>query len=73
MATSPISGALSPTQLAALEQIRALRAPKPVETAPVLQAPAAPVAAKRAAAQPLATAAAPPGNRPRGSILNILA
>jgi hypothetical protein len=73
MATSPISGALSPTRLAALEQIRALRAAKPVQPVPFLQAPAAPVDAKPAAAQPLATAAPPPGNRPRGSILNILA
>ena len=83
MATSPISGALSPTQLAVIEQIRALRAAKPVapsapvQTAAPAQA-AAPVVAKPAAAAPLdrtATITAadpPPANRPRGSILNIV-
>jgi hypothetical protein len=79
MAISPASGALSPTQLAVLEQIRTLRAAKPAAlvqaTAPVRSA--MPVQAKPAAAQPLSTAAATASamaaNRPRGSILNILA
>ncbi len=81
MAISPTSG-LSQTQLAVLEQIRALRAAKPaapvqatasIQSAAPVQAK--PVAAQPAPAQPLATAAtvaAPmPANRPRGSILNI--
>ena len=80
MAVSPASGALSQTQLAVLEQIRALRAAKPIQAAAPVPA-AAP--ARQAAllelrplpAQPLATASAdmPPANRPRGSILNIVA
>jgi hypothetical protein len=74
MATSPVSGTLSPTQLAVLEQIRALRAVKPpIQAAAPVQA-AAPAAPKPAAAQPLAaTAANSAVNRPRGSILNIIA
>jgi hypothetical protein len=74
MAMSPVSGALSPTQLAVLEQIRALRAAKPPVQAAAPVRPAAPVQAKPAAGQSLATAAAnPPANRPRGSILNVIA
>jgi hypothetical protein len=74
MALSPASGALSQTQLAVLEQIRALRAAK--ATAPVqAMAPVpAPAEVKSAAApgQPLATeTSAVSANRPRGSILNI--
>lgn len=71
MAIAPASG-MSPTQLAALEQIRALRAVKP----PVAAAPvAAPVQARPAAQVTTSTnfahTAPPPGNRPRGSLLNI--
>jgi hypothetical protein len=84
MALSPVSGTPSPAQLAVMEQIRALRAAKtatPVQaTAPVQSArpvQAKPVAAQPTPAQPLATASAAsgatPANRPRGSILNILA
>ena len=76
MAISPASGALSQTQLAVLEQIRALRTAKataPVQaTAPIQSA--AQIEAKPAAAKPLATAATAspmPSNRPRGSIINI--
>jgi hypothetical protein len=80
MAISPASGALSQTQLALLEQIRALRAAKSVApaqaTTPIpspLRIEAEPVVAQSAPAQPLATAAAGPmpANRPRGSIINI--
>ena len=80
MAISPASGALSQTQLAVLEQIRALRAAKPVQLAAPVQASApvraaAPSQAKPLAAQPVVTAAAdvPPANSRRGSILNIVA
>jgi len=79
MAASPVSG-LSPTQLAVLEQIRALRAAKaPVAAAAPVQ-PAAPVQAKPAVSPSvdntraaLSAANPPPANRPRGSILNITA
>jgi hypothetical protein len=81
---SPVSGTPSPAQLAVMEQIRALRAAKapasvqataPVQsTAPVR---AKPSAVSSAPAQTLTTASAVsgsmPSNRPRGSILNILA
>ena len=81
MAISPVSGALSQTQLQVLEQIRAMRAAKPAvptpATAPIRSAaPVEPMPlATQPAPQPLATAAATasplPANRPRGSILNI--
>jgi hypothetical protein len=84
MAIAPASGAISQTQLAVLEQIRALRAAKapasvqataPVQSAAPVQAK--PAAAQLAPAQPLALAASAgspmPVNRPRGSILNIVA
>jgi len=82
MAISPASGALSQTQLAVLEQIRALRAAKPAApvqaTAPLQSAAsvhAKPAAAQPVQAHPLATATAAaspmPTSRPRGSILNI--
>jgi len=82
MAISPTSGALSQTQLAVLEQIRAMRAAKPAApvqaTAPVQSAARVeetPIAVRPAPTQPLATAAGAaspmPANRPRGSILNI--
>ncbi len=82
MAISPASGALSPTQLAVMEQIRALRAAKPaapVQATALVQSAAPvqtkPVAARPAPAQMLATVSAVsgpmPANRPRGSILNI--
>ncbi|HEY3918121.1 MAG TPA: hypothetical protein VGL83_10025 [Stellaceae bacterium] len=69
MATAPISGTLSPAQQAVLEQIRALRAAKPVRTAPAV-AEAAPVQAKPVAA---AASARPQAVRGRGSIVNIVA
>jgi len=82
MAMSPVSGTPSAAQLAVMEQIRALRAAKPPAsvqaTAPAQSA--APVQAKPAAiqsvpAQAFTTAASGPmpSNRPRGSLLNILA
>ena len=78
MAVSPVSGALSQTQLAVLEQIRALRAAKPAAAVQATTAPvrvATPIKAKPIAAQLLATAAPAAGpisaNRLRGSILNI--
>ena len=83
MAISPASGALSQTQLAVLEQIRALRAAKPATpvqaTTPMVKSAAPleakPVAARAVPAQPLAMTAAAaspiPGYRPRGSIVNI--
>jgi hypothetical protein len=73
MAIAPASG-MSPTQLAALEQIRALRAVKPPAT---VSAPVAPPVQARPTTQiatgtNFATMSAPPqGNRPRGSLLNI--
>ena len=82
MAASPVSGTLSQTQLAVLEQIRALRASRPVQAAAPIQATApahaaVPISAKPPAAQALGpavatTASAVPANRPRGSILNIV-
>lgn len=77
MAMSPVSGVLSPTQLAVLEQIRALRAAKPpVAAAAPVQAPA-PVQAKALAPAVDRTAnlaaANPQASRPRGSLLNIVA
>jgi hypothetical protein len=82
MAISPVSGALSQTQLAALEQIRALRAAKsaaPTQATTSVQSAAPvqtkPVAVQLAPAQSLATVAATAGpmptNRPRGSILDV--
>lgn len=73
MAMSPVSGALSPTQQAVIEQIRALRAAKP-PAAVAAPAPAAPAAQPK----PVAVAALdratsdPAPNRPRGSIINIV-
>jgi hypothetical protein len=84
---SPASGALSPTQLAVLEQIRMLRAAKPpvavttpVQAAPPLAAKPAVTALDRPAANysagnlstgTLAATNPTQANRPRGSILNI--
>ena len=75
MAMVSASGGISPTQQAALEQIRALRAARPPAA---VTAPAAPVAAPvqaRPASNPIAmltqNTGAPPANRPRGSIINI--
>jgi hypothetical protein len=82
MSISPASGAPSQTQLAVLEQIRAMRAAKAPASvqAPAPVPSAAPVQMKPAAAQPAqalatatATPSAMPANRPRGSILNIVA
>ncbi|HEY1504647.1 MAG TPA: hypothetical protein VGF92_10130 [Stellaceae bacterium] len=84
MAISPVSGSPSPVQLAVMEQIRALRAAKnvapvqgaaPVQsTAPVQARPAAAQSSPAAQALSMATGSgAPPANRPRGSILNIIA
>ncbi|HEX4192473.1 MAG TPA: hypothetical protein VHY80_05220 [Stellaceae bacterium] len=84
MALSPVSGTPSPAQLAVMEQIRALRAAKtatPVQaTTPIQSAapvPAKPAAIASAPAPSLTTASASANpmaaNRPRGSILNILA
>ena len=79
MAISSASGALSQTQLAVLEQIRALRTAKsavPVQATVPARSPA-PVPTKPAATQPAPTqplaavAATAPADRPRGSILNI--
>lgn len=74
MAMSPVSGALSPTQQAVIEQIRALRAAKPAAAvaAPVQAAPAAPPKPVALAALDRAAAADPAPNRPRGSIVNIV-
>jgi hypothetical protein len=77
---SSISGTPSPAQLAVMEQIRALRAAKtatPVQATTHVQATtpvqAKPAAARPAMTQPPATASSMPANRPRGSILNIIA
>jgi hypothetical protein len=75
MAMSPVSGALSPTQQAVIEQIRALRAAKPpvaVAAAPAQAAPAAPPKPVAVAALDRAAASDPAPNRPRGSIINIV-
>jgi len=82
MAMSPVSGTPSAAQLAVMEQIRALRAakaPASVQSVAPIQS-AAPVQAKPAViqsapAQTFTTAASGPmpSNRPRGSLLNILA
>jgi len=75
MAISPASGALSQTQLAELEQIRALRTAKATASAQATESIGTkPVASRPAPAQPPATANAAnsaPTNRARGSILNI--
>jgi hypothetical protein len=77
MAVSSVSGAVSPTQLAVLEQIRALRAARPSAAAAAPVQPSPPVQAKAAVAAVDHTAnlaaADPQANRPRGSILNIVA
>jgi hypothetical protein len=74
MATSPISGTQSAAAQLALQQIRALRQAAPAQR--LVQAPAATPAAAPPKSQPsanltLANRAA--GNRPRGSIINIVA
>ncbi len=78
MAIAPTSGGISPTQQAALAQIRALRAVKPpaAVTAPAAPVSAAPAQARQADDPTTAltlNTATPPANRPRGSILNIVA
>ncbi|HVA14993.1 MAG TPA: hypothetical protein VNF99_17235 [Stellaceae bacterium] len=70
MAMSPVSGALSPTQLAVLAQIRALRAVKPPMQAVAPAQPAPPAAAKPVPAS-VAASDRPQPNLARGSILNI--
>ncbi|HWE76370.1 MAG TPA: hypothetical protein VG328_24625 [Stellaceae bacterium] len=84
MALSPVSGTPSAAQLAVMEQIRSLRAAKTaapvqatatVQSAAPGQAKSAPVRSPVAQALTTTTAASGPmaANRPRGSILNILA
>ena len=77
MAMSPVSGTLSPTQLAVLEQIRALRAAKPLIRRDAGISSGAGGAAKPPRLWPLADdrmrATSMAANRPRGLTLNVIA